>query len=586
MFICLRRHWVGRHVEMKGRHTRLGCRRAEVRQLRFTPDGNVPRIALALGYQSHIRDVVAAESTRPLRLPFCPRPLAGTSKANRLTNHWDSSVRFVMSPTQNDSSVHASASTPATISRPKRRRLNFACNYCRSRKTRCDEQQPSCYACRVAGVTCVTTDRRRPGTEIERREAGQRSTTEPGTPIADRSEAESRRLVEHIPQQVHIDPGASVRHQTRASDANGSGSRQFVRRISDQDRINDTRSSVEHQTSHVPFQGRLPIIRQHAAQSLVEILTGWLDLALYRLGRSSSDIRPLFRPKRVPRSIATPIVTPQPLPDHNVCIALLNEYFDMVNVVYPLLHRERTLNLMAYAQQHGLGSFIERHGLALLVQIYLALLLATYTCRDLLSPEYIENTGAYCKSAYGHILSNGDTDAAVVAALTSVNLRRKSHDTAAWAMLVQTSLATTSIVPTRSRHLPEIIPNLSKLSQDERVWWILYCQEKISAFELGRASQFPAIRKRPRLAANSFSEDCPASDISFAIIASLATVLDDISSRCIRVSAQEEESVSSEDLQAAVFAKVQVTGECQMELFQWAESLPVEYRCVSSVCEM
>lgn len=490
-----------------------------------------------------------------------------------------------MSPTQNDSSTHAYNSTPATTSRAKRRRLNFACNYCRSRKTRCDEQQPSCHACRVAGVACVTTDRRRPGTEIERREAGQRSITESGTPIIDRVEAEPRRLVEHISQRDHIeDPAAFARPQTCASDANGSGSHQIVRRISDQDRINNSRSSAEHQTSHTPFQGRLPIIRQHAAQSLVEILTGWLDLALYRLGRSSSDIRPLFRPKRVPRSIGTPIVTPQPLPDQNICITLLNEYFDTVNVVYPLLHRERTLNLLAYAQQHGLESFIEIHGLALLVQIYLALLLATYTCRNLLSPEYIENTGAYCKSAYGHILSTGDTDSAVVAALTSINLRRKSHDTAAWAMLVQTSLATTSIVPTRSRHLPEIIPTLSKLSQDERVWWILYCQEKISAFELGRASQFPAIRKRPRLATNSLSENCSVSDISFAIIGSLATVLDDISTRCLRVSAQEEESISSEDLRAAVFAKVQVTGECQMELFQWAESLPVEYRYVSFVC--
>ncbi|KAJ9142983.1 hypothetical protein NKR23_g6727 [Pleurostoma richardsiae] len=53
--------------------------------------------------------------------------------------------------------------------RPKRRRLNFACNYCRSRKTRCDEQKPSCHACLAAGVPCITTDRRRPGVEVERR---------------------------------------------------------------------------------------------------------------------------------------------------------------------------------------------------------------------------------------------------------------------------------------------------------------------------------------------------------------------------------------------------------------------------------
>lgn len=118
------------------------------------------------------------------------------------------------------------------------------------------------------------------------------------------------------------------------------------------------------------------------------------------------------------------------------------------------------------------------------------------------------------------------------------------------------------------------------------MWWVLYCQEKLSAFELGRASQFPEIRKRPRLGPNALPEDFSAQDKSFAVIVSLATVLDEISKRCIRVSAQEEESVSSEDLQAAVFAKVHVTGECQKELLEWAESLPIEYRYVLSVCEM
>lgn len=503
-------------------------------------------------------------------------------KVVKSTNHQDSSARLTMPPTESESSTNASASTPATTSRPKRRRLNFACNYCRSRKTRCDEQRPSCHACRVAGVACVTTDRRRPGTEIERREAGQKSTTEPRTPDAVSIGVEPRRLVEYIPRQVHNE---AIRTQCQVPNIRGPEQRRFAHRVSDQDNTNDSHASVGDQDRHAPFQGRLPIIRQHAAQSLIEILSGWLDLALYRLGRSSSGIRPLFRPNRVSRSITSPIATSQPLPNHTICITLLEEYFNTVNTVYPLLHRERTLNLLAFAQQHGLEPFIERHGLALLVQIYLALLLATYTCKGLLSPEYIENTGMYCKSAYGHILSNGDTDSAVVAAMTSINLRRKSHDTAAWAMLVQTSLATTSIVPTRSRHLPENGPLLGKLSQDERVWWILYCQEKLSAFELGRASQFPEIRKRPRLADNSFSHECSDEDKCFAIVASLATLLDEISTRCIRVSAQEEDSVSSEDLKAAVFAKVQVTGECQMELFQWAESLPIEYRYVLFVSE-
>ncbi|KAF6840951.1 fungal specific transcription factor domain-containing protein [Colletotrichum plurivorum] len=39
----------------------------------------------------------------------------------------------------------------------KRRRISFACNYCRNRKTRCDEQKPSCRACIAAGPTARAT---------------------------------------------------------------------------------------------------------------------------------------------------------------------------------------------------------------------------------------------------------------------------------------------------------------------------------------------------------------------------------------------------------------------------------------------
>ena len=82
--------------------------------------------------------------------------------------------------------------TPALeAGRPaKKRRINFACNYCRNRKTRCDEQKPSCMACINAGVECVTTDRRRPGVEVSRRETQRRasraSTSSLATPSSSR----------------------------------------------------------------------------------------------------------------------------------------------------------------------------------------------------------------------------------------------------------------------------------------------------------------------------------------------------------------------------------------------------------------
>lgn len=51
----------------------------------------------------------------------------------------------------------------------KRKRLSYACNYCRSQKKRCDEQKPSCRRCIAAGQICITTNPREPGApEVER----------------------------------------------------------------------------------------------------------------------------------------------------------------------------------------------------------------------------------------------------------------------------------------------------------------------------------------------------------------------------------------------------------------------------------
>jgi len=50
----------------------------------------------------------------------------------------------------------------------KRSRLSLACDRCRSRKVRCDDQQPVCRPCQSRNETCVTTDPRRPGVPVVR----------------------------------------------------------------------------------------------------------------------------------------------------------------------------------------------------------------------------------------------------------------------------------------------------------------------------------------------------------------------------------------------------------------------------------
>src|SRR5271163_1508073 len=64
----------------------------------------------------------------------------------------------------------------ATPDQRKRKRLSHACNLCRSRKVRCDEQMPTCRNCQRAGAECITTDPKKPEVQI----ASRRKTTTNG----------------------------------------------------------------------------------------------------------------------------------------------------------------------------------------------------------------------------------------------------------------------------------------------------------------------------------------------------------------------------------------------------------------------
>lgn len=71
-------------------------------------------------------------------------------------------------------STRPSSSDDLENQTPKKRiRLSHACNLCRSRKVRCDEQEHSCRNCELAGVECITTDPRSAiGAQGLRRRAG------------------------------------------------------------------------------------------------------------------------------------------------------------------------------------------------------------------------------------------------------------------------------------------------------------------------------------------------------------------------------------------------------------------------------
>ncbi|KAK6336109.1 hypothetical protein TWF696_001677 [Orbilia brochopaga] len=55
----------------------------------------------------------------------------------------------------------SSSSTASGSNHPQRTRLLLACDRCRSRKSKCDRNVPSCTSCLVAGVPCMTAERDR-----------------------------------------------------------------------------------------------------------------------------------------------------------------------------------------------------------------------------------------------------------------------------------------------------------------------------------------------------------------------------------------------------------------------------------------
>ncbi|KAF2009454.1 hypothetical protein BU24DRAFT_467832 [Aaosphaeria arxii CBS 175.79] len=446
----------------------------------------------------------------------------------------------------------ANALTTSFTPRSKRRRLNFACNYCRSRKTRCDEQRPSCHACQVAQVPCVTEDRRRPGSLVERREATKRTS--------------------NLPNAVTINdptPGPDLSQH--------------------QEEINASSRALETTARHESsqFQGRLPLLRQQPIRTVIEALTSWLELAIYRLGKQK---RTSFSPKSSPsllRGLTFHLPEAPQLPNSQTCDALFNRYFQTVNTVYPFLEEGKARQTIWFMQSHGPEGVAERYGLPSLLQIYLVIILGAFSATDLQPSKDLIDAETYCKTLYGHVLCSGDFEAVRGAALFALLLKFRGRDTAAWANLTQSISLAVSLGLEGSKRAKKLEPLLHRLSVEERVWWSLRCFEALFAFELGRRSRSSDMQGPPAIGGNVLSYMGKATseeERNFIVMASLAETLGTIGDRCIRATVREEESSSeSEALQAAICAKVQTTGECCLMLTEWIESIPMEYRPASEI---
>lgn len=478
----------------------------------------------------------------------------------------------------------------------KRRRINFACNYCRSRKTRCDEQKPSCLACIAAGIECITTDRRRPGVEVSRREtqrrASQASTSSFPTPTS------ARRLHSSpVPRQnaglgedqvegtaraeIGSTPGGGFSHDRHPTESNRSAPMTSTW-------LEDETESTDPGRSE-KFQGKLPVFIPCRGSSSVEILAEWLDLASRRLGLHHTCSLPPSPRKQPSVRLNSLILSSEQcqFPTADTSRLLSARFFDGINVLFPLVSRDQSEEHIGMALELGPRGFAEARGIAVLAQIY-AIWAIGFAAEPWLDQvfdprEYID----YCKTLLGHLVMFNSIENVRAIVLLAICLNSYDDCTGACNTLnIGVSMAMTMGLHQSSAGRRRGIHSRPEAASDDderRILWMgVYAYEKLLSFELNRSSLV-------------HDEDChpvPAYDLDtntnnetsvnrkvFAVILDLARILGEIGRKSVIVS-RKEDNVSGPELLAVVSEKVQTVGESQLLLTRWVDAVPEELRSV------
>lgn len=485
----------------------------------------------------------------------------------------------------------------------KRRRINFACNYCRNRKTRCDEQKPSCMACIAAGVECVTTDRRRPGVEVSRRETQRRTSQASVSSLP--TPTSSRRLhsspgsrtnvglgVDHVDDtpraEISSPPGGRLSNDSdlrntpgHTTQSNGAFSMTSTWIEDDEARSDDP--------GRTKFQGKLPVFLPCRGSNSVEILADWLDLASRRLGLNHRCGLPSSPGKQAPLRQNALFLSSEPrhFPPMDTSRLLVARFFDGINVLFPIVSRNQCEEDIGMALELGPRAFAEARGIAVLAQMYAiwAIGFAAEPRVDrVFDPrEYLD----YCKTLLGHLVvfNSVENVRAIVLLAVCLNI----YDDCAGAcntLNIGVSMAMTMGLhrpwSERRRGIPSRPDTVSDDDERRRLWMGIYAYEKLLSFELSRSSLVHDEDCHPLpvhdLATNT-NCDTPVNRKVFTVILDLARHLGEIGRKSVIVS-RKEDHVSGHELQAVITEKVQTVAESQLLLTRWVEGVPEELRSV------
>ena len=533
---------------------------------------------------------------------------------------------------------HLLTSSPSTSTRStsgdnpgpssKRRRINFACDYCRSRKTRCDEGQPSCYACSAAGIQCVTRNRRQPWLDVRRHEAGK---------------GQHRSELEETARQDQIDSNPISRgavalsaipaHEDRRS---APTSRQGRRQ---QDHENETMTAEENTTlssiqsppqtendativSNPPcsypvrqaqgtsthrssiiqgdddrpeFRSSLPIIHADSGNTSLDFMTSWLDLARHRLQiprsvprqAEQSDSDPANHSGATQKDSVLPgFLGTWDFPEQEALSTLVDWFLEGPNIVFPVLQPDKIRHIAQVAYANGPKSFTQQYGLVALMQVYLVMILGHSSKPNQDLGFDAEGCLEYSQSLLGFVLQQSTIDA--LRAVTLLSMALRCHENLAAAghtMSLAVSMAISLGFLKQSPHLP---PG----EERRNVWMSVFSFEKFLSFELGRASLIvddysgllpdsSLLRDREHGMDNADSTNQSRQRLQHPIcevVLSLATVLNDVGRLCVQVSRKEDDK-NDDNTTDIIREKVRTIGLSCVRLMSWASDVcPSCYR--------
>ncbi|KAL4937438.1 hypothetical protein BDV06DRAFT_232594 [Aspergillus oleicola] len=398
---------------------------------------------------------------------------------------------------------------------PKRKRLSYACNHCRQKKTRCDEQQPSCRNCRIAGVECITTDKRRAGVIVNYR---RRSVTETA---ATPSNSQAQLVIGTPVSESQHSPSSQSRARFSAQCWDRSGWR----------------------------SGRFPMMPRFMEGCMFDIMTEWLDLAFYRL-RIPAPYAASWQVAPVSVSVPQP---PPVLPSSPEMHILGRTFLQTLCQVVPFISEERVIDLC------NLNAAMSSSEQALVYLIAATGLMTGQNQQRATIEAYI----SHCNTLLGHIIAERSLQSVQAILLFAIVLRCRDHVAWAWNIL------SLGVSMAQSIGIHQTRPKSQDHSDWNQVWWCMYIFEKILAFESGRGS---LIWDRELSSLVNLTDDAsPDEKYKWACI-SLADTLHEMQDRAARAWRREEWLPQS--VEEAIEEKINTGGELTALLEGWWKGLP------------